>query len=149
MNTVSIMERFYRLMNLYQAAQKPPRQYEGNQTLYAAEVHMLKIIGDHPGIMSTELAARLAISKGAVSQTLKKLSGKRLVRKDAAADGRAAALFLTAEGENIWHAHHTLHAPMLAELEQLTEQFTPETAQALVHLGDVLEAHLTQIIQEE
>lgn len=149
MSTGSILERFYRLINLYQAAQKQPRQYEGNLTLYAAEVHMLEVIGDHPGIMGIELATRLAISKGAVSQTLKKLSGKELVRRASAADGRAAALYLTAEGERIWLAHHALHEPMLQEIAHLTEQFSPETTQALVHLSDVLEAHLSQITQEE
>jgi len=149
MNTGNFLERIYRLMNLNQAAQKRPRQYGSNVTLYAAEVHMLEIIGDRPGIMSTELAARLAISKGAVSQTLKKLAEKGLVRKSAATDGRAAALFLTEDGEKVWKAHQALHEPMLRELQQLTEQLTPEAAQALERLGEVLEAHLTQITQED
>ena len=95
------------------------------------------------------MAARLAISKGAVSQTLKKLAEKGLVRKFAAADRRAAALFLTEEGEKVWQAHQALHEPMLRELQQLTEQLTPEAAQALERLGEVLEAHLTQITQED
>lgn len=149
MNTGNFLERIYRLMNLNQAAQKQPRQYGSNVTLYAAEVHMLEIIGDRPGIMSTELATRLAISKGAVSQTLKKLAEKSLVRKSAAADGRAAALFLTEEGEKVWQAHQALHEPMLQELQQLAEQLTPEAAQALERLGEVLVAHLTQITQED
>jgi len=149
MNTGNFLERIYRLMNLNQAAQKQPRQYGNNVTLYAAEVHMLETIGDRPGIMSTELAARLAISKGAVSQTLKKLAEKGLVRKSAATDGRAAALFLTEDGEKVWKAHQALHEPMLRELQQLTEQLTPEAAQALERLGEVLEAHLTQITQED
>lgn len=149
MNTGSILARMYRLMNLYQAAQKQPRVYEGNVTLYAAEVHMLEVIGNQPGIMSTELASLLAISKGAVSQTLKKLSEKGLVRKAAAADGRASALYLCPEGEKIWQSHHALHDPLLRELEQLTAQFTPEVTQALAQLSDVLESHLTQITQED
>ena len=149
MNTGNFLERIYRLMNLNQAAQKQPRQYGSNVTLYAAEVHMLEIIGDRPGLMSTELAARLAISKGAVSQTLKKLAEKSLVRKSSAADGRAAALFLSEEGEKVWQAHQALHEPMLQELQQLAEQLTPEAAQALERLGEVLEAHLTQITQED
>lgn len=149
MNTGSFLERVYRLMNLYQASQKQPRQYGSDLTLHAAEVHMLEIIGDQPGVMSTELAARLAISKGAVSQTLKKLSGKGLVHRAAAEDGRAAELSLTAEGESIWQAHHALHAPLLLELEQLTSQFTPETLRALTQLEDVVERHLNQITQED
>lgn len=149
MNTGSFLERIYRLMNLYQAAQKQPRQYGSDLTLHAAEVHMLEVIGEFPGITSTELAVRLAVSKGAVSQTLRRLTEKGLILRSAVSDGRIAELSLSAGGEHIWQAHHALHAPLLLELEQLTSQFTPETLRALTQLEDVVERHLNQITQED
>lgn len=149
MNPELFLEQIYRLLNLYHAAQKQPRRYSGNITLYAAEAHMVEIIGSQPGIMGMELAERLFISKGAVSQTLKKLLEKGLVYKNDAADGRAARLYLTDAGGIIWQEHRRLHQPMLNALSQLTAQFSPETASALDQLGAIFEKHLTQITMED
>ena len=148
MDAEVFLERCYRLMNLYQAAQKQPRTYD-DAVLYAAEVHALELIGAQPDVTASELAKRLAISKGAVSQTVKKLAEKGLIERTPSADGRVAQLRLSQRGQRVFAAHHRMHEPMLEGIQQLSDQLSPETEAALEQLANLFETHLTQITQEE
>lgn len=148
MDSSILLERVYRLMNRYQAAQKQPRVYDG-LVLHAAEAHMLEVIGSLPGITATALAARLAVSKGAVSQTIRRLTEKGLILREAGADARVARFTLTERGGQIRGQHRALHAPLLEALERALAELSPEAGAALTGLADVLEDHLRQITGEE
>ena len=52
---------------------KRTRYYGTDQSLFEAEIHMIKSIKENEGIHVTGLADMLGVTKGAVSQILKKL----------------------------------------------------------------------------
>jgi len=53
----------------------------GGLTLHPSELHLLLAVRDEPEANATKLAARLAVTKGAVSQILKRLEDKGVVEK--------------------------------------------------------------------
>lgn len=55
-------------------------QHEG-LNLHASEIHLMQVVADYPEINATGMAQKLGITKGAVSQTLKRLEQKGAVRK--------------------------------------------------------------------
>ncbi len=81
-----------------------------DMTFYRGEIHMIKTIGDYPGIHSAELARRYGITRPVVHKTLLKLGERDLIiRKDDPEDKKRYLLYLTDKGEAAYHAHEKYH----------------------------------------
>ena len=82
-------------------------------TVFRAEIHTIRAIGDKPGTNVTKLAEYMGVTKGAVSQTIKKLVRKKLVRKTYAPDNAKEVLLeLTDLGWTGFHNHELFHMEM-------------------------------------
>ena len=140
------LETVYRLMNLYDQKTKTPKHYGTEDLLYPAEVHLLEVIGSEEGITTTQLAQRLAITKGAVSQTTAKLMEKQLICKTPApGQRREQHLTLTDRGGIVFCHHRQLHRRMLDRVEKVWLQLPPESKAALEELVAVLENSLDEM----
>lgn len=81
-----------------------------DMTFYRGEIHMIKMIGDYPGIHSAELARRYGITRPVVHKTLQKLSERGLIAKqDDPEDKKRYLLYLTEKGQTAYHAHKKYH----------------------------------------
>lgn len=93
---------------------------------YRGEIHMIKMIGDAPGIHISEIARNFNITRAAVAKTVLKLEKKRiLIRETDAADKKILRLYLTEKGEEAYLAHQKYHqdfdGPLFDYLDQLEE----------------------------
>ena len=81
--------------------------------LYKTEIHTIRAIGENEGINMTALAELMGVTKGAVSQTIKKLVAKGLVeRTPALDDAREILLGLTDLGWTGFYNHEQFHMQM-------------------------------------
>ena len=79
-------------------------------TFYRGEIHIIKTIGDYPGIHSAELARKYGITRPVVHKTLQKLSERGLiVKQEDPEDKKRYLLFLTEKGQTAYHAHEKYH----------------------------------------
>ena len=102
--------RFLEVVALYQELHRRPWVFNG-LSLSPAEWHLLEAIGDLDGPGVTRLASWLGVSKGAVSQTLKKLEHKGLVlREQDPEHGRKIRLLLSPVGQGWYGKHKDWHA---------------------------------------
>jgi len=76
-----LVEKFMDIVRRTAELENRPWHFGTTETLYRSEIFLLELIGDQEGISVTEAADQLHITKGAVSQTLKKLDTKGLVDK--------------------------------------------------------------------
>jgi len=77
---------------------------------YRGEIHMLKMIGDFPGIYSASLARKFGITRPVVHKTLQKLSERELIRKEEDdEDKKRFRLYLTDKGWTAYHSHQKYH----------------------------------------
>ena len=53
----------------------------GEVKLFPSEIHLMQLINQEKGLNATEMAGRLGVSKGAVSQTLSRLVQKGVIQK--------------------------------------------------------------------
>ncbi len=105
--------KFHSLLQLATLLDKAPRKFGTDEPLSHAEIHLVEIIGDNEGLSVTEIAGYLNITKGAVSQTLKKLEAKGFARKKPHPENLAKAVVsLTAKGRTAFRAHRDWHAQM-------------------------------------
>ncbi len=81
-----------------------------DMTFYRGEIHMIKTIGDYPGIHSAELARKYGITRPVVHKTLQKLSERGLIAKqDDQENKKRSLLYLTEKGQVAYQAHKKYH----------------------------------------
>ncbi len=81
-----------------------------DMTFYRGEIHIIKMIGDFPGIHSAELARKFGITRPVVHKTLQKLSERGLITKEEdEEDRKRSLLYLTEKGQIAYCEHKKYH----------------------------------------
>lgn len=81
-----------------------------DMTFYRGEIHIIKMIGDFPGIHSAELARKFGITRPVVHKTLQKLSDRGLIKKEPDDnDKKLYHLYLTDKGQTAYRCHAEYH----------------------------------------
>lgn len=110
----AIHKRFETVVKLNQQLERTPRRWGTEELLSSAEIHLIEIIGDGATPYSvTELAHLLGVTKGAVSQTLKRLEKKGLTQKGPDPENASRSrVELTSKGRSAHTAHRRWHEAM-------------------------------------
>jgi DNA-binding MarR family transcriptional regulator len=96
---------FKRLIHVFTTGKRTPHEF-GDTALYAAEAHLLEIIGENPGITATDIVNYLQVTKGAVSQIVSKLHRKGLIQKSSKTGNmKIKELSLTEKGMEVFLLH--------------------------------------------
>jgi DNA-binding MarR family transcriptional regulator len=113
-NVNEIFRKFVDLVKLYEKLEKTPRSFGTDEMLSGTEIHMIETIGDNDERLSvTDLAKLLGITKGAVSQTLKRLETKVLSSKEEDPENISRSIVkLTSKGKSAFFAHKSWHEIM-------------------------------------
>ncbi|KXL52197.1 multidrug resistance operon repressor [Anaerotignum neopropionicum] len=118
---------------------------EGMQ-FYRGEIHMIKMIGDHPGIFISEMARNFNVTRAVVAKTVRKLEEHGfLEKKEDDEDKKRFCLFLTAKGEMAYKLHNQYHQeydrPLFAYLESLNDNELHIIQEFLKHANALIENH--------
>ncbi|MEN8246616.1 MAG: MarR family winged helix-turn-helix transcriptional regulator, partial [Thermodesulfobacteriota bacterium] len=102
------------LVELSVKLEKMPRRFGTEEPLSSREIHIIEVSGDHGEILSvTDLAGLLGITKGAVSQNLKKMEKKGLTTKiEDPQNSSRSIVKLTSKGKTAYYAHKDWHETM-------------------------------------
>ena len=103
-----------------------PHQY-GENTLYQSEAGIIDLIGDHPEITVTELAAILKKTPSACSQIVRKLRAKGWVEQVRNAENnRIFNLYLTDSGQRVYQDHTSFNRCCQEATFRMLETFSTE-----------------------
>ena len=113
-NAHRITKQFYRLVKLANQLEKTPRRFGTEEPLSGAEIHLIELIGDHDERLGvTDLSRLLGITKGAVSQNLKRFEIKGLISKNVDPQNLSRLnVRLTFKGKTAYFAHKHWHETM-------------------------------------
>ncbi len=94
--------------------EKTPRHFGTDELLTSTEIRLIEAIGDNGETDSvTELANLLGVTKGAVSQNLKKTEKRGLTTKDEDPENLSRSIVgLTSKGKTAYYAHKHWHETM-------------------------------------
>jgi len=109
-----VHERFNNLVKLAAQLEKTPRRFGTDEPLSSREVHIIEASGDNGETFSvTDLARLLGITKGAVSQNLKKMEKRGLTTKIQDPHNSSRSIVkLTSKGKTAYYAHKHWHETM-------------------------------------
>ncbi|WP_205093782.1 MarR family winged helix-turn-helix transcriptional regulator [Thalassobacillus pellis] len=107
-----------------QQLERHPRTFGEAGALTPSEIHTIDAIGLEHGILMSELADRLGVTKGAITQIVTRKKMKELVKRTPhPTDSRAVLVSLTEKGKDAYRAHETLHQHFY---QQLRSQLDPK-----------------------
>jgi DNA-binding MarR family transcriptional regulator len=130
-----------RVLNRSMVLEKRSMVYHEGLRLYPSEIHLLQVIREGGDPSAGEMAKRLGISNGAVSQTLKRLEKKGVIHKtkDPALKNKLTAT-LTGDGEGALRIFE-------AEREQAMKAFSNYLSGLSAREGRTIEGFLTRLEQ--
>ncbi len=103
------------------------RTFGTDTELYHSEIHMLQCIEENPGLHISGIARLLGITRGAASQTAKRLERKRMiVRRSCPENNKIIILQLTAEGKTAAFNHRDAHERYRERIEDILAGTTAE-----------------------
>jgi len=113
---------------------------------YRGEIHMIKMVGDHPGIFISEMARNFNVTRAVVAKTVRKLEEHGfLEKKEDDEDKKRFCLFLTEKGKMAYKLHNQYHQeydrPLFAYLESLNDNELHIIQEFLKYANALIENH--------
>ena len=136
-----IHKRFETVVKLYRQLERTPRSWGTDHPLTATEIHLIEVIGNGATPYSvTDLAQLLGVTKGAISQTLKRLEAKELTcKKPDPGNASRSQVELTTAGRTAYEAHHQWHETMDGGFKTYCSHLEPEKLDFLLEFLDRVE----------
>jgi DNA-binding MarR family transcriptional regulator len=143
--STEIMDLFIRAVNKYNGLEKVPVRHSPGLGLYHSERHMLDRIGDNPHMNMTELARASGVTKGAVSQIIKKLETKGVIsRYKKAANDKEVFIELTETGKKTCEKRRRTNKETIRPLREELDLHSDEQVAFLVYMFHWLNELLDQ-----
>jgi DNA-binding MarR family transcriptional regulator len=138
-----VIEQTMRLINRYNSLEKELYNFGIDELLTPAEIHTIDCIGRNSGINVTNLAEKLGVTKGAVSQMVNKLKKKDLVTKlkDSEND-RDVILLLSKKGKTAFDGHIKFHMDMYNDIMRLIENISINEINSFMEIINKVEFYL-------
>lgn len=109
----SLINKFSRVCKLWQQMESKPRKFGTDMDLPSSEIHLIEAIGHNESLSVTDIAKRLGITKGAVSQKLKNLELKELIVKKVDTENSSRInVSLSTQGKVAYYSHLQWHETM-------------------------------------
>jgi DNA-binding MarR family transcriptional regulator len=105
---------------------KKPKDYGTGDLLYVTEIHTIHCIAENPEINMTQLAEMTGVTKGAVSQTVKRLIGKRYIAAYKTRNKKEVNLRLSDKGYLINLKHEEFEKEQFGFVEDLYNNASPQ-----------------------
>lgn len=122
--------------------------YGTDVKIHGSEIHMVCHIKRNPGSHISGIARDIKVSRGAVSQIVKKLENKGLVRKvENPKSRRQLDLVLTEKGEKAYDGHQLLHSMFTGNLEGVLEHYDQKEFSLISKFINELEDSVDQLIE--
>ena len=106
----SAVDLFNRILEKFRRLENTPKNFGTGDLLTRSEIHFLAGVYDNPLLSVTDLADKIGVTKGAVSQMTAKLHTKGYVRKlHGVEDRKEVLLALTDKGKTAADNHNEFH----------------------------------------
>ncbi|WP_418973287.1 MarR family winged helix-turn-helix transcriptional regulator [Allofournierella sp.] len=121
------------------------REYAPGEQLYMREVHFVIAVGPGEGHTMSELAEKLDVTQGAVSQLAARMEKKGFVqRRKAAGDRRQTVATLTAKGEALYREHTLYDRARYQEISEMLGRFSERELRRLWEYENLMGAAFTK-----
>lgn len=117
-----------------------------DMTFYRGEIHMIKMVGDYPGIFISEMARNFNITRAVVAKTIHKLEMRGFILKvEDENDKKRLCLYLTDKGKEAYKLHQEYHkkydSSLFDYLDSLNSDELDLIQKFLKHANELVDHH--------
>lgn len=121
----NLIDQFLKILHLYSVINRKPKDYGTGDLLHLAEIHTLTMVGKNSEVNMTRLAELMGVTKGAISQTIRKLVSKKLILKKNSTNMKEYSLRLSKKGEQVIKGQESLQKEIFSFATSLYKQASP------------------------
>ncbi len=122
----NLIDLFLKILHLYSVISRKPVDYGTGDLLYFTEIHTISVVGKNREVNMTRLAEMMGVTKGAISQTVKKLVNKNLILKTNITNRKEVNLKLSDKGQMAYKGQKSFQKEIFTFAETLYNRSTPE-----------------------
>jgi DNA-binding MarR family transcriptional regulator len=122
----TLVDLFLKILHLYSVIDRKPKDYGTGDMLYIAEIHTITVVGNNKEINMTQLAEIMGVTKGAISQTIRKLVHKNFILKSNTTNRKEFNLTLSEKGNVVLKGQESFQRELFEFAETLYKQARPE-----------------------
>lgn len=138
----TLIDLFLKILHLYSLISKKPKDYGTGDLLYFTEIHTITMVGKNRKINMTSLAGMMGVSKGAISQTIKKLVSKNLIVKTNLNNRKEINLSLSEKGRLAFKGQKSMQKEIFTFASALYNRGTPEQRELVRRLFIEISANM-------
>ena len=120
-----LVNLFQSILHAYSIIERQPRDFGFGSTVHLSELQTVSMIGENPNVNMTQLAEIMGVTRGAISQTVRKLVAKKLVSRTNVRNNKEVNLSLTDLGEMVWSSYQTRMKEVFTFADELYDNATP------------------------
>jgi DNA-binding MarR family transcriptional regulator len=143
----TIIDNFIKILHIYSIIDKKPKEYGTGDLLYVSEVHAIYIIGKNPEINLTHLAELSGVTKGAVSQMVKRLVNKRYIAKYKVKNNKEINLRLSDKGYIIFQQYMAFANERFVFAEELYKNASGKDIALVKRLFSIIYENMKQMAE--
>jgi DNA-binding MarR family transcriptional regulator len=142
----SMIDTFLKILHTFSAIEKKPKDLGTGDLLYVSEIHAISIIGKNPEINLTRLAELSGVTRGAISQIVKRLISKRYIARYNTRNNKEINLRLSDKGYQISLGITQFEKDLFAFAEQIYKDATPADRELVDRLFVVIYENTKKIL---
>jgi DNA-binding MarR family transcriptional regulator len=129
-----LIDLFLKILHLYSVIGRKPKDYGTGDLLYFTELHTITVVARNKEINMTQLAEIMGVTKGAISQTIRKLVNKNLILKTNINNRKEVNLMLSEKGNTVLKAQESFQKEIFTFAGSLYEKARPEDRELVKRL---------------
>jgi len=142
--------KFQSILSLAQKMEKTHKSFGTGEMISHSEIHLIEIIGDTQDLSVTDISKHLGITKGAVSQSLKRLEKKGFTTKQSDPGNLSRSIvLLTSKGQTAYWSHKHWHETMDGGFLKYLDELDDETFETIVDFLGKVESFLKLRIESD
>ena len=142
----SMIDTFLKILHTYSAIEKKPKDLGTGDLLFVSEMHAISIIGKNPEINLSQLAEITGVTRGAISQIVKRLISKRYIARYNTRNNKEVNLRLSDKGYLIFQGHAAFEKEVFAFAEKIYADATPDERDLVKRLFIVIYENTRKIL---
>jgi DNA-binding MarR family transcriptional regulator len=133
-----LIDQFLKILHLYSVISRKPVDYGTGDLLYFTEIHTITAVGKNREINMTHLAEKMGVTRGAISQTIRKLESKNLVLKSNSNNKKEFNLKLSEKGQIAYKGQMSFQREIFTFAETLYEKGTVQNRELVIGLFEAI-----------
>jgi DNA-binding MarR family transcriptional regulator len=121
----TLIDLFLKILHLYSIIGRKPKDYGTGDLLYFTEIHTIAMVGKNNEVNMTQLADMMGVTRGAISQTIRKLVNKNLIVKLNSTNRKEFNLKLSEKGLIVYNGQESFQKELFTFAGTLYKQASP------------------------